>query len=279
MSYRLIKRGKIRELYIDEVSPSQVKIITTDNISIYNVVLPFKVTGKGKLLTRITKYWSNYLQKIAKFALLSSDHPEDNILISRRLEMLDYEFVVRHYLPKKREEEMLNYRTIDGIPVDTELIFSKPLSRLERPVLSYYIKGEDTDQPISFENLAKYVDRKILEEASDISLDLFELASARYRECGFVLVDTKFEFGMFEEEIYVGDEVLTPDSSRIIEIGKDLKHFDKELMRAYYANIDASHYQTHIPNNDVIQELIERYRQVENRLIQKSQNSDMPKTV
>jgi phosphoribosylaminoimidazole-succinocarboxamide synthase len=266
MNYHLISKGKVRELYSIEGTESEILIITTDRVSVYNEVLPFTISGKGESLTRLTKYWGKHFREFGDCAILSYELEHTNTCRYKRLAMLGQEFIVRDYLTPRRAREMVQHSSIDGVHFSEKLIENDGMARFKQPVLSYYVKHKSYDQAISQEQSAALCGTSLIKNLHSTLIEFFKSASRKLRSLGLLLMDSKFELGSFGNKLYLADEILTPDSSRIIDM-KDGKHLDKEYIRSYYQKIDTSRYDSHIPPEAVLKEYQLRYRELENRVI------------
>jgi phosphoribosylaminoimidazole-succinocarboxamide synthase len=209
--------GKVRDLYTPEATEFQhlVLVVASDRISAFDTVHSPEIPGKGENLTRLTNFWFDRLD-VANHRSDELAVPEivkDRAMIAKRLEMYPVECVVRGYISGSGWSEYLETGTICELP--SGLQFG---DKLPEPIFTPAFKAElgEKDQNINFEETIKLVGQKIAEELREYSLRIFERASQIASESGLILADTKFEFGNDPKTniLTLGDEVLTPDSSR-----------------------------------------------------------------
>ena len=212
---KLHSSGKVREIYEWD---DDLLMVASDRISIYDVVMPTPVTDKGKVLNRMSEFWFGLTEGIVPNHFLSNDVPEevgDRAMRVRRLEMYPVECVVRGYLSGSGWKEYREGGAVCGIELPAGLLES---DKLPEPIFTPATKAEigDHDENVDFERAAEIVgDRALLEELRRVSIEVYERGAAHAAERGIILADTKFEFGRHAgAEVVLGDEVLTPDSSR-----------------------------------------------------------------
>jgi phosphoribosylaminoimidazole-succinocarboxamide synthase len=234
---KLHSSGKVREIYEWE---DDLLMVASDRISIYDVVMPTPIPGKGKVLNRISEFWFELTGDIVPNHFLSSDVPEEVAergMRVRRLEMYPVECVVRGYLSGSGWKEYKAGGAVCGIELPTGLLES---DKLPEPIFTPATKAEigDHDENVDFDRAAEIVgDRALMEELRRISIEVYQRGAEHAAERGIILADTKFEFGSHAgAEIVLGDEVLTPDSSRFwpadrYEPGKTQPSFDKQFVR------------------------------------------------
>lgn len=234
---RLHSSGKVRDIY--ELD-GDLLLVASDRISIYDVIMPDLIPDKGKVLTGMSVYWFAASGEIVPNHLISTDVPEEvegRALRVRRLDMYPIECVVRGYLSGSGWREYTETGAVCGVGLPPGL---KEADRLPRPIFTPASKAElgEHDENISFEQAVEMVgDRALMEELRRISIELYELGAARAAEVGIILADTKFEFGSHAgAEVVLGDEVMTPDSSRYwpaesYEPGRSPTSFDKQFVR------------------------------------------------
>jgi phosphoribosylaminoimidazole-succinocarboxamide synthase len=235
---KLHSSGKVREIYEWE---DDLLMVASDRISIYDVVMPTAIPDKGKVLNRISESWFELTADIVPNHFLSSDVPEEvaeRAMRVRRLEMYPVECVVRGYLSGSGWKE---YREGGGIVGGIELPGGLLESdKLPEPIFTPATKAEigDHDENVDFDRAAEIVgDRALMEELRRVSIDVYLRGAEHAAERGIVLADTKFEFGRHAgAEIVLGDEVLTPDSSRFWpadrwQPGETPPSFDKQYVR------------------------------------------------
>ena len=215
-------------------------MVASDRISTYDVVHPTPIPDKGKVLTGLSVFWFAKTAHIVPNHLLSAtaDVPEEvrgRALAVRRLDMLPVECVVRGYITGSGWKDYQATGKVSGIALPAGLRESE---QLPEPIFTPSTKADvGHDEAIDFERAAELVgDRALMERVREASLDLYAYAAAHARERGVILADTKFEFGLDGSELVVGDEVLTPDSSRYwpadgYEVGRGQPSFDKQYVR------------------------------------------------
>jgi phosphoribosylaminoimidazole-succinocarboxamide synthase len=234
---KLHATGKVREMY--EVG-GDLLMVASDRISAYDVVLPTPIPDKGRVLTQMSVFWFETTEHICPNHFISQEVPEEvagKALRVKRLEMYPVECVVRGYLSGSGWREYRDTGSICGIELPPGLTES---DRLPEPIFTPATKAEvgDHDENIDFDRAAEAVgDRALMEELRRISVEIYEHAANHAAERGIILADTKFEFGASPgAEIVLGDEVLTPDSSRFwpaddYEPGRPQRSFDKQYVR------------------------------------------------
>ena len=235
----LLAQGKVRDIYA--VGEDRLLLVTTDRISTYDVVHPNPIPDKGKVLTGLSAFWFERTGGVCENHLISyADVPEDvrgRALLVERLEMAPVECVVRGYITGSGWKDYQSTGAVCGIELPPGLQESE---QLPEPIFTPATKAEvgDHDENVDFERAVEIVgDRPLLEELRRISLALYQRGSEHARERGIILADTKFEFGRRPDGMIVlGDEALTPDSSRFwpadtYEPGRGQPSFDKQFVR------------------------------------------------
>jgi phosphoribosylaminoimidazole-succinocarboxamide synthase len=234
---KLHSSGKVREIY---EWGDDLLMVASDRISIYDVVMPTPIPDKGKVLNRISEFWFELTGDVVPNHFLSNDVPEEVAergMRVRRLEMYPVECVVRGYLSGSGWSEYEAGGAVCGIELPADL---RESDKLPEPIFTPATKAEigDHDENVDFDRAAEIVgDRALMEELRRISIEVYERGAEHAAERGIVLADTKFEFGSHAgAEIVLGDEVLTPDSSRFwpadrYEPGRTQPSFDKQFVR------------------------------------------------
>jgi phosphoribosylaminoimidazole-succinocarboxamide synthase len=229
--------GKVREIY--EVG-DDLLMVASDRISAYDVVLDDPIPDKGKVLTQMSIFWFEQTGEIVPNHFISEDVPDDvqgRAIRVQKLEMYPVECVVRGYLSGSGWREYRESQTVCGIELPEGLEES---AKLPEPIFTPATKAEigDHDENVDFDRAAEIVgDRELMEDLRRISIELYSRAADHAAERGIILADTKFELGRSpEERIVLGDEVLTPDSSRFwpadqYEPGRGQPSFDKQYVR------------------------------------------------
>ena len=231
--------GKVRDIYA--VGEDRLLLVASDRISTYDVVHPTPIPDKGKVLTGLTAFWLDRLGDVCANHLVSyTEVPPDfagRAMLVERLEMVPVECVVRGYITGSGWKDYQATGAVCGIDLPGGLSESE---QLPEPIFTPATKAElgDHDENVDFERAAEIVgDRALLEELRRLSIAIYECGAAHARERGIILADTKFEFGRRADgTIVLGDEVLTPDSSRFwpadgYEPGHGQPSFDKQYVR------------------------------------------------
>jgi phosphoribosylaminoimidazole-succinocarboxamide synthase len=226
----------------------ELLMVASDRISTYDAVHPTPIPDKGKVLTGLSVFWFGLTEEIVANHLISATEgvPAEvrgRALVVRKLSMLPVECVVRGYITGSGWKDYQASGRVSGIELPAGLRESQ---RLPQPIFTPSTKAEvGHDEAIDFERAAELVgDRALMERVREVSIDLYSFAAAHARERGVILADTKFEFGIDESDpdrpLVVGDEVLTPDSSRYwpaegYEVGHGQPSFDKQYVRDWAA--------------------------------------------
>jgi phosphoribosylaminoimidazole-succinocarboxamide synthase len=235
----LLAQGKVRDIY--SAGPDRLLLVASDRISTYDVVHPTPIPGKGQVLTGLTAFWLERTASICPNHLVSfTDAPDEfrgRAMLVERLDMAPVECVVRGYITGSGWKDYQATGTVCGIELPDGLVESQ---QLPEPIFTPATKAAagDHDENVDFERAVEIVgDRGLLEELRRLSLALYEHGAAHARENGIILADTKFEFGRRPDgTLVLGDEVLTPDSSRFwpadtYEPGRSQPSFDKQYVR------------------------------------------------
>jgi len=234
---QLIASGKVREMYADG---DDIIMVASDRISAYDVVLPTAIPDKGKVLSQMSVFWFETTGDIIPNHYISQDVPEEAAgrgLRVKKLDMYPVECVVRGYITGSGWKEYQQSGSVCGIELPPGLQESE---KLPYPIFTPATKAEvgDHDENIDFERAVEIIgDRALMEELRRASIELYEHARDHAAERGIIIADTKFEFGSSPgAEVVLGDEVLTPDSSRFwpaddYEAGRGQASFDKQYVR------------------------------------------------
>jgi len=267
--FRHIYSGKVRELY-EPINPEfahLVLIIATDRVSAFDQILEPEIPGKGENLTALTSFWFDYLENINHRSneLEVPEYLAGRSMIAKRLEMYPIECVVRGYLSGSGWLEYQESGEVCGIKLPAGLKFG---DRLPHPIFTPAFKAAqgDHDENISFEKTIELVGLAVAEQLRDASISIFIKASQKAARVGIILADTKFEFGNDPKTnlLTLGDEVLTPDSSRywskkLWEQGVRDQSFDKQIIRNWLsANWDGLGTPPGLPN-EIVQETAKQY--------------------
>ncbi|WP_399926894.1 phosphoribosylaminoimidazolesuccinocarboxamide synthase [Streptomyces kanamyceticus] len=232
--------GKVRDLYRDEAG--RLIMVASDRLSAYDWVLPSEIPDKGRVLTRLSLWWFDQLADIIPNHVLSTDLPqgapadwEGRTLVCKSLEMVPVECVARGYLTGSGLLEYNETRTVCGLALPEGLVDG---SELPGPIFTPAAKAAvgEHDENVSYEEVARQVGPETAAQLRQATLAVYSRARNIARERGLILADTKFEFGFDDGALFIGDEVLTPDSSRFWpadqwEPGRAQPSFDKQFVR------------------------------------------------
>jgi phosphoribosylaminoimidazole-succinocarboxamide synthase len=243
-------RGKVRDVYN---LGDRLLIVATDRISAFDYILRTGIPDKGKVLTQLSIFWFDLLRDLTPTHFLTAsvdDYPEplrpyrsqleNRSMLVKRARMVEIECVARGYLAGSGWKEYREQRTVCGIPLPAGL---KESDRLPEPIFTPAIKAQTGhDENVSFEKVASMVGGELAARLRDLTLAIYTRA-AKYAETrGVLIADTKFEFGFVGDELVLGDEVLTPDSSRFWPAGTyrpggPQLSYDKQYVRDYLESI------------------------------------------
>jgi phosphoribosylaminoimidazole-succinocarboxamide synthase len=239
----LVSQGKVRDIYT--AGEDRLLLVASDRISTYDVVHPTPIPDKGRVLTGLTAFWLEQTADICPNHLLSlTDVPDEHrgrAMLVERLEMVPVECVVRGYITGSGWKEYLASGAVCGIQLPAGLQESE---QLPEPIFTPATKAEigEHDENIDFERMARIVgDRDLAEALQRLSITLYRRGAEHALERGIILADTKFEFGRRPDgTLVLGDEVMTPDSSRFwpadgYEQGHSQPSFDKQYVRDWAA--------------------------------------------
>ena len=243
-------RGKVRDVY--QVA-DRLLIVATDRISAFDYILPTGIPDKGRVLTQLSIFWFDFLREMTPTHFLTArveDYPEPlrrhahqlegRSMLVKRARMVDIECVARGYLSGSGWKEYQRRGTVCGIALPPGL---RECDRLAEPIFTPATKAQTGhDENISFETMVGLIGAPLAARLRDLTLEIYTRA-ARYAETkGILIADTKFEFGFVGSELVLGDEVLTPDSSRFwpaesYQPGGPQFSFDKQFVRDYLESI------------------------------------------
>ena len=250
----LVARGKVRDIYA--VDSDHLLIVTTDRMSAFDVVLPNPIPGKGEVLTQLSEFWFEKTQSIVKnhmtddldlVDLLDSpdqlDYFSKRSMIVKRLSPLPIEAVVRGYLIGSGWKDYQATGSVCGIELEEGLQMAQ---KLPDPIYTPATKAEvgEHDENISYEKTVDLIGEELASRVKQIAIDIYNFGVNHAKEKGIIIADTKFEFGLDGDgELYLIDEVLTPDSSRFwaienYELGSSPPSFDKQYLRDYLETLD-----------------------------------------
>ena len=273
-----IKEGKVREIYDNGDS---LIMVATDRISAFDVILKNRVTDKGRVLTQMSKFWFNYTTDVVRNHMLScdvNDMPKffrteefrGRSMLCRKLKMIPIECIVRGYITGSGWASYQKDGTVCGVKLPAGL---RECEKLPEPIYTPSTKAEigDHDENISFEKSIDVLEKKFPGKGKEYAEKIRDYTIQLYKKCaeyalsrGIIIADTKFEFGLDEEgNVVLGDEMLTPDSSRFwplagYEPGHGQPSFDKQFVRDWLkANPDSDY---NLPQ-EVIDKTIAKYKE------------------
>ena len=265
---RHVGSGKVRELF--EVGDDRLLLVASDRISAYDVVLPQDIPDKGKVLTGLTHYWFEVTDAVCPNHLVSvaaEDLPDVGIgdlpgraMLCKRAQPIAIEFVVRGYLSGSGWKEYKSTSAVCGHKLPDGLVES---DKLPEPILTPATKAvTGHDENITEEQAADVAGAEVYAKARNYALEIYKKAAGIALERGIIIADTKFEFGLYEGDVILIDEVLTPDSSRFwpadeYKPGGSQPSFDKQYVRDW---LDASGWDHNPPPPDLPQEVVDASR-------------------
>lgn len=276
---KLVSRGKVRDVY--EVDAHSLLFVATDRLSAFDVVMNNGVPCKGKILQHITMFWFNQLKTVCPNHVITDDIMEmpqivhqyaealrGRAMLVKRLKMLDVEAIIRGYITGSGWKEYKKSGTVCGIPLPDGL---KECARLSKPLFTPSTKAEmgDHDENIHPDRAAEIMGAERCAEVTRLALEIYSMAHDIAKDKGIILADTKFEFGVDSNgTVVLGDEVLTPDSSRYwpaekYQEGRGQESFDKQYVRDFLESIKFDKKTPVTLPDDVIEKTTEKYRQIE----------------
>jgi phosphoribosylaminoimidazole-succinocarboxamide synthase len=270
------KRGKVRDIY--DLRDSLL-IVASDRISAFDVVLPGGIQDKGRVLNELSIFWFKQMEPLIGNHILEVDadkypDPLDKYrdilrgrsMIVKKAKPVSAECVVRGYLAGSGWKEYQEKGSVCGIALPKGLVES---SKLEKPIFTPTTKADEGhDMNMTYEELAKNIGKDRAEQLRDTSIHIYENACDIAEKKGIIIADTKFEFGMYNDEMILIDEVLTPDSSRFWSMkaykpGFSQDSYDKQIVRDYLntLNWDKTYPGPQLPE-DVAQKARGRYIEI-----------------
>ena len=281
LSLPLLHRGKVRDIF--DIDENYMLIVTTDRLSAFDVVFDQPIPDKGKILTSIANYWfnktnhiiQNHLSSIGLEDVLSKEEAEalhGRAIVVKKLKPIAIEAVVRGYLIGSGWKEYKATGSICGISLPPQMCLAEKLeSPLYTPSSKAAVGGHDAN--ISFNETENIVGSEIATQIKKVSLSIYNFAAEHALNCGIIIADTKFEFGLnSENQLTLMDEILTPDSSRFWSLadyapGISPNSFDKQIIRDYLEtlNWNKSPPAPIIPEEIMIQ-TADKYRNVQTML-------------
>ena len=278
----LITRGKVRDIYA--IDDAHMLIVTTDRFSAFDVVFAEPMPHKGELLTEVSNFWfaktagivTNHLSSLDLSDYVSADDYQRlkaRSIIVKRLKTLPVEAIVRGYVIGSGWKDYQANGEICGIELPPGL---QQAAQLPEPIFTPSTKAEvgDHDINVSFANIVSKIGADKAEQIRQKSIELYQLAADYARERGIIIADTKFEFGVDDnDELVLIDEILTPDSSRYwpadeYRIGISPPSFDKQFVRDYLETLDWDKTPPAPPiPADIVAKTQQKYQQVRDILL------------
>ncbi|MFC4052573.1 phosphoribosylaminoimidazolesuccinocarboxamide synthase [Actinomadura syzygii] len=239
----LVHSGKVRDVYADG---DELILVATDRVSVYDVVLPTPIPDKGKILTQLSLWWFEQLADIVPNHVVSAtDVPDEwrgRAIRCQRLTMLPVEWIARGYLAGLGLKEYEKGGAVSGVPLPDALVEA---SRLPEPIFTPTTKATvGHDEFITYDDVVQEIGADAAARLKDVTLDVYRRGAALAAERGIVIADTKLEFGRAADgTLVLGDEVLTPDSSRFWPAdqwkpGGPQHSLDKQYVRDWSGGLD-----------------------------------------
>ncbi len=252
-SLPLISNGKVRDIY--SIDDQHMLIVTSDRLSAFDVILPDPIPGKGRVLTEVSNFWfkrceniiPNHLTDISVKDVIKKtdelDVLEGRAIVVRKLKPLLIEAVIRGYLIGSGWKDYQATGSICGISLPSGL---QQAEKLPEPIFTPATKADvgDHDENIDFEKTVELIGKELAEQVRDVSLKIYTQAVEYALTKDIIIADTKFEFGLDEnDQLVLIDEILTPDSSRFwpmesYKVGTSPPSFDKQYIRDYLETLD-----------------------------------------
>lgn len=276
----LLHQGKVRDVY--EVDDQHLLMVASDRLSAFDVVLPDVIPNKGALLTQISNFWFAMMAPIIKNHLteipVAQVIPEADLdlqqraVVVKKLKALPCEAIVRGYIIGSGWKDYLNNGQVCGIELPKDL---KQAEQLPETLFTPSSKAQvgDHDENITFDQLINLIGQERAEQLRDVSLSIYKQARNHAENNGIIIADTKFEFGLDEnDELVLMDEVLTPDSSRFwnqdnYQVGTSPESYDKQFIRDYLETLDWDKQPPgpHVPT-DLINKTADKYQEAYRRI-------------
>lgn len=277
-------QGKVRDLYD---LGDKLLLVASDRISAFDYILEDEIPYKGQVLTQLSCFWFDLLSDVVENHLISADVkdlPEKfqpyadkfpgRFMLVKKADMFPIECIVRGYLTGSGLKDYQKTGAVCGIKLPEGLVNS---SKLPEAIFTPSTKAAigDHDENISFEKCEEIIGKENAEAIRDLTLKIYNRAAEHAHERGIIIADTKFEFGVYDGKIILGDEVLTPDSSRFwaadtYKVGEEQPSFDKQFVRNWLnANWDRQGNPPRLPE-DIIKKTTEKYIQAYEKITGKT---------
>jgi phosphoribosylaminoimidazole-succinocarboxamide synthase len=254
-------------------------IVATDRISAFDFILPSLIPDKGKVLTQLSKFWFDYTSLVVPNHMISTDAAEfpselnpfrdvldKRAMLVKKTSVVPIECIVRGYLAGSGWNEYKETGKVSGLKLPPGL---KKADRLKKPIFTPSTKAEvGHDENISFKKMQKAVGAELAAKIREVSFELYQKASLHAVSKGIIIADTKFEFGLRDNELVLVDEIFTPDSSRFWPLsgyapGKSQPSLDKQFVRDYLLSTswDRKSVPPPLPP-DIVEQTSRRYREI-----------------
>jgi len=247
---RLVKRGKVRDIY---ALGEHLLIVASDRLSAFDVVMPQPIPYKGKVLTQISNYWFNLVKDVIPNHIVTTDvnsfpgeckpyagELQGRSIVVKKAQPLAVECIVRGYISGSGWVEYKKTKSICGIRLPDGLVES---SKLPEPIFTPSTKADvGHDENIPFKKAAEILGPAVANKVRDLSIEIYRRATKLAESKGIIIADTKMEFGIFNDDLILIDELLTPDSSRFwpqskYKPGSAQESYDKQFVRDYLISI------------------------------------------
>ncbi len=279
--YKLSYRGKVRDLY---EAGDHLLMVATDRISAFDFILPSPVPGKGKLLTALSVFWFQETASVIPNHLVSTDVSpyvaseeerqmlQGRTMVVKKAKRLDVEAIIRAYLTGSAYKDYVKTGIVNGIRLPEGL---RDGDVLPEPIFTATTKAEvgEHDLPLTYTEVENLLGKEQASQVRDSSLKIFKKASEKAKSKGLILVDTKMEFGLLQDQLILIDELLTQDASRYwlaseYQPGKPLNPWDKQLVRDYLlkSDWDRKSAPPALPE-EIVKETLFRYKSIADRLM------------
>lgn len=279
---RKIKSGKVRDIYEFD---NMLLIVASDRISAFDVIMNEPIPGKGAILNQISVFWFRHTKNIIKNHLIANDiekFPEelkkyraelkDRSMLVKKCKVLPVECIVRGYIAGSGWKEYQKSQTVCKIHLPAGLL---QFQKLPFPLFTPSTKADEGhDENITYEEMKDIIGESLAEKIKNISIEIYNFGAKKLEQSGIILADTKFEFGLDENnELMIIDEILTPDSSRFwlkenYLPGHEQTNFDKQVLRDYLESInwDKKPPAPTLPK-EIIQKTLDKYKEAYNRIV------------
>jgi phosphoribosylaminoimidazole-succinocarboxamide synthase len=278
---KFLKRGKVRDIY--DVGEYYL-IVSTDRLSAFDVIMLQGIPYKGKVLNKISEFWFNFTKDIISNHLISTnvndfpsechqyrDELEGRAMLVKKAEVIPIESIVRGYISGSGWIDYKKTGSISGIKLPKGLQESE---KLPEPIFTPSTKAEIGlhDENISIEDAEKIADKETVSKIKDAALNIYKAVSDFALKKGIIIADTKMEFGFYQNDLIIVDELLTPDSSRFWPLnnykkGEAQQSYDKQFVRDYLLSINFNK-QPPPPllPDEIIDKTSEKYREIYSKL-------------